>query len=88
MHVFVLLAAILVMALCYIGMHMRRERFDSTAYYLRGDGTWATSLMIAATSSSPGASGTVPAPATGAQNSYLRGDGTWQPANTTLPPAA
>ena len=35
------------------------------------------SLMTGATSSAAGASGLVPAPASGKQSSYLRGDGTW-----------
>ena len=40
--------------------------------------------MGAATSSTAGKAGLVPAPAAGAQGKYLRGDGTWQtPPNTT-----
>ena len=89
MHYAVILAGILLLVLLfYIGTTTRRDRFDSTAYYLRGDGTWATSLMLGANADSAGTPGAVPAPAAGSQNSYLRGDGTWQPANTTIPPAA
>ena len=41
------------------------------------------SSMTGATSSAAGASGLVPAPASGKQSSYLRGDGTWAvPTNT------
>ena len=41
-------------------------------------------IMGAATSSTAGKAGLVPAPAVGAQAKYLRGDGTWQtPTNTT-----
>lgn len=43
-----------------------------------------STAMGAATSSTAGATGLVPAPAAGKQLSYLRGDGTWQvPTNTT-----
>ena len=46
------------------------------------DTTYST--FKAATSSTAGGTGLVPAPAAGAQSKYLRGDGTWQtPPNTT-----
>ena len=45
--------------------------------------------MTAASSSSAGTAGIVPAPTSGKQNSYLRGDGTWSiPENTTYTPAS
>lgn len=47
------------------------------------DGTISVATMTGATSSTAGASGLVPAPASGKQTSYLRGDGTWSvPTNT------
>jgi hypothetical protein len=61
-----------------------------TANYLRADGTWAKppnttyAVMKAASSSTAGSAGLVPAPAAGKQASFLRGDGTWVvPTNTT-----
>ena len=62
--------------------------------YTKGDGTTGTittqdtnttySNMTAATSSTAGKAGLVPAPAAGKQTSFLRGDGTWVvPTNTT-----
>lgn len=59
---------------------------NDTDQYLRGDGTWATppnnnttyDIMGAATETTGGKAGLVPAPAAGAQGKYLRGDGTWE----------
>lgn len=65
-----------------------------TANYLRADGTWAKppgttySTMKPATASAAGASGLVPAPGAGKQESFLRGDGSWSvPENTEYQPA-
>lgn len=64
----------------------------STTKYLRADGTWSIppdtnttyNTMTAATSSTAGKAGLVPAPAAGKQAQFLRGDGTWQtPTDTT-----
>ncbi len=51
--------------------------------FLKADGTWSVppgtaSAMTGASSSTAGASGLVPAPSSGQQESFLRGDGTWQ----------
>ena len=58
---------------------------DITALGIPAQDTNTTySTFKAATASSAGGTGLVPAPATGAQNKYLRGDATWQtPPNTT-----
>jgi hypothetical protein len=59
----------------------RPELFGINAgYYLSGDGGWAGQMQPAA-ASADGATGLVPAPLTGQQNSYLRGDGKWVQAN-------
>ena len=59
----------------------RPELFGINAgYYLSGDGGWAGQMQPAA-ASADGATGLVPAPLTGQQNSYLRGDGKWIQAN-------
>ena len=56
---------------------------DGTAIWGEDNNT-TYSNMTAATASTAGESGLVPAPTAGAQTKYLRGDGTWQtPANTT-----
>lgn len=60
--------------------------YDGTDYVLVGDLDTNTtySTMTAATASTAGKSGLVPAPAAGKQGQYLRGDGTWAtPTNTT-----
>ena len=81
MHYVIILAGVLVMLLCYIGIRRRthQDRFADADYYLRGDGTWVPSLMLGANAAAAGTSGAVPAPAAGAHNSYLRGDGKWVP---------
>ena len=45
---------------------------------ITGLGIASDSIMTAATASSAGAKGLVPAPAAGANTKFLRGDGTWQ----------
>ena len=59
--------------------------------FLRGDGNWVSiegyepggggevsvDVMVGATSTEDGESGTVPQPKAGQQNTFLRGDGTW-----------
>lgn len=66
------------------------KRTGTTTKFLRDDGTWAVPPdttyynMAAATATTAGAAGLVPAPAAGAQAKFLRGDGTWQtPTDTT-----
>lgn len=66
------------------------KRTGTTTKFLRDDGTWAVPPdttyhnMAAATASTAGGAGLVPAPGAGSQDKFLRGDGTWQtPVNTT-----
>ena len=49
---------------------------------ITGLGIASDSIMTAATASSAGAKGLVPAPAAGANTKFLRGDGTWQTIDT------